>query len=62
MHTVDARAVVSAEHCTVYKAETGDKTLYAVTKNTSDSSMKIEIRTDYDGVLSVENISAAILK
>lgn len=60
--TVDARAVVSAEHCTVYKAKTGDKTLYAVTKNTSDSSMKIEIRTDYDGVLSVENISAAILK
>jgi len=60
--TVDARAIVSAEGCSIYKAEAGDKTLYAVTKNTNDAKMKIEIRTDYDGNVSIENISVAILK
>lgn len=60
--TVDSRAAVSAKDCTIYKAEAGDKTIYAVTKNNENPKMEIVLSTDYDGVLIVENISAAILK
>ena len=57
--TADKNTRVTAEGCSIYSVQTGERICYAIAKNTGTEKMEIVIHTDYDGTLTVREITAA---
>ena len=57
--TTDANTEVTADGCKVYSVNCGDRIYHAVTKDTCEN-IDIKIKTNYDGTLTIRNISVAV--